>query len=313
MAFGAGLSHVDLIRSLKLLWIDPGYGLLGFRAANIAAAGELPWRLTPIDARVASRIIVDVGLLWLAVQMRRSPKALLTIALSILGFEFLFRSIYTPGLRHEGILLFLIIAVCWMDTAARPPEMRAQTGRRYALGLMPILAFQSLALLVLAARTVNHAESSSKAYGRFLRGHPEYANAILLSEPDYFMEPMPYYVKNRIFMARQNEFSPTVYFDNGTRRRRDLTLGELAARSDSLACASRSIVLMAIGKPQATGRPGEGYVAYHALFHWTGQELRDVSARYRTVADFPRSTSDEIYRVYEVRPEQACARAGRVM
>ena len=313
IGFGTQIDLLNLSRFLKSVLIDPGKGLLGFRDANIAAAGELPWRLTPISGAVASRIIVDASLAWLAFHSRRSWKALLSMAVAILVFEVLFRAIYTGGLRHEGILLFAIFSICWMDISRQPRELRPVVTRRFALGLSPLFAFQSLALLVLIHRAIRYEESGSKGYGSFLNANPRYNNAILASEPDYFMESMPFYVKNRIYMPRQREFSRAVYFDQGKRRQKDLTLSQLTAISDSVACAEKSILLLAIGKPQPTGRPGEGYVAYHALFHWPPEETRPVVPESPMVADFPRATSDEVYQVYEIDPVKACARRRGVM
>jgi hypothetical protein len=115
-------------------------------------------------------------------------------------------------------------------------------------------------------------------------------------------------VKNRIFMPRQRELTHSVYFDNGTRRQNVLTLTELAGVSDSVACAERVPVLLAIALPRPSDRPGEAAVAYRAVFRWTDPEWADFRASFPTVAEFPRATSDEVYRVYEVDPTKACAR-----
>ena len=299
---------LELDGILRSILIDPGKGLLGFRDANIAATGEYPWRMTPFRPDVASRILVNAALIWLAFSMRKNLRALAVIVVAILTFEIFFKHVYLGSLRHEGVVLFLILALCWIEVVTRPREIRETTGRRLAIGLLPLFAMQSLALPVLVNRTVKYPESSSRSYGEFIRSNPRYRNAILAGEPDYMMEALPYYVKNRIFMPRQRELTHSVYFDNGTRRQNVLTLTELARVSDSVACAERVPVLLAIALPRPSDRPGEAAVAYRAVFRWTDPEWADFRASFPTVAEFPRATSDEVYRVYEVDPTKACAR-----
>ncbi|HEX6576021.1 MAG TPA: hypothetical protein VF042_13725 [Gemmatimonadaceae bacterium] len=303
MAFAMGLQNLDAMKILRTIFTDPGKALLGFNDANVAATGEYPWRMTPISPQLGSRILVDAALLWLAFHMRRSVRALAFIVVAIIAFEIVFRNVYTAGLRHEGLLLFLIFGFCWMDAESRPTELRAVTSRRLATGLLPLFVMQSLALPILVHRAVRYPQSVSKNYGSFLRSHREFNNAILAAEPDFLMEAMPYYVGNRIYMPRQREFSRVVLFDKGARRQKILTLSELAARMDSVACAERAPVLLAMGKPAASTREGEAPVPYDALFRWTKDEMRALRERYPVVANFPRATTDEIYRVYLVNPE----------
>ena len=298
MAWAVSLGTLDYGKVVKSILMDPGKGLLGHKTTSITAVSELPWRLAGIDSAIASRIIVDLCIAWLFWSLRKHGRALITLAVAIIGFEIFFRNIYTAGLRHEGILLFLIFSICWMETE------RANDSPRIALGLLPFFALQAIALVFLVHRAIAYPESSSKAYGEFIRGNPRYANAILMSEPDYLMESLPYYVPNPIFMPRQSELTDHVYFGTTGRRRADLTLAQLMTTADSVSCAAKRPVLLAIGYPLFQYQPaGVGYPLYRGLtFTWVEADWVRLGAR-RPVASFPIATSDEFYRVYEIAPK----------
>jgi hypothetical protein len=305
MAWALSLSSLDYGKALRSVLSDPGKSLLGYRDANIAGTEEFPWRLTGIDGRVAARIIVDLSLAWLAWSLRRSWRALAALVLAVLGFAFVFRVAYTAGLRHEGLVLFLILSVCWLAVIRERHDKT--TSKRVAFGLLPLFALQSLALPIVVQRTIRYPESSSKAFAGFIRSNPAYRDAILMAEPDYMMEALPYYVGNPVFMPRQREFSPRVYFDKGARRRLNLSLGELTATADSVACTKKKRVLLAIQYPEFQYRPnGEAHPNYRGtLFTWSEndwQKLRQRQPAGRPIAIFPRATSDEIYAVYEIDP-----------
>ncbi len=294
MVWGSTVVSLDMSKILRAVVIDPGKGLMGYRDANIAAAGEYPWRLVGVNPAVASRLIVDAVLLWLLWSLRRNLKAIVAIFIAIVAFEIVFRAIYTAAPRHEGVLVFLLIAICWITAADSPAKLTAATR-----GLFPLLAFQALALPIMAQRVIRYDESSSRDYAEFIESNARYRDAILVSEPDYFMEPMRYYVKNRIYMARQGEFASRAYF--GERRARFFSLGQVQAAAESLACRYQTPILVAIGTRDFRGRAsGWREVAYRAKFTWTPEERQRFGAAAKKVAFFTRATSDEVYEIYEI-------------
>ena len=77
--------------------------------------------------------------------------------------------------------------------------------------------------------------------------------------------------------------------------------------ADSVACAKKKSVLLAIEYPEFQYRPkGEAHPNYRGtVFTWSEsdwQQLRQRQPGQRPVALFPRATSDEIYAVYEIDP-----------
>ncbi|HEY0243839.1 MAG TPA: hypothetical protein VGC52_14340 [Gemmatimonadaceae bacterium] len=292
LAWAAGLESLSLRKILAAIFVDPGLGLRGVRDANIAAVSEYPWHLLGMEGAWPSRIMVDVSLAWLAWCLRRNLRALLAVAVTVVGYSIFFRNIYGAGLRHEGIVLFVIFAICWIDQARAP-------NRAISLGLLPLFALQALALPVLIHRTQKYRESNSKAFAEFIRANPRYESAVLMSEPDYMMESMPYYVGNPVFMPRQAEFASRVFFDRTGRRKADMTLADLLSAADRVSCDRRQPVLLAIGYPEIASHPqGKEYPLYRGLtFTWDAESKARLGP---PVARFPEATTDELYAVYEV-------------
>lgn len=287
---------------LATIFTDPGVALRGVYWSDIAASGELPWRVLRITTNI-TRVIVDAALLWLLWNFRKDWRSLAAIIVTVLGFEVLFRNVYSGALRHEGVILFLLFSIGWLAIVrAREKGTDTLAPRRIAIALLPLFAFQTLAFPVLIQRYWRYRESNSKAYAAFIKSHPQYTTAILMSEPDYMMEPMPYYLSNPVFMPRQREFAYRVYFDTGQKRQSKLSLTQLAGIADSVSCVYKAPVLLAISdrnfETSPTGFDTPQYKG--TVFYWSGPEWRKFQAAAPLVASFPRATTDEIYGVHEV-------------
>lgn len=304
MAFAFSLSKLEPRQLARVLVSDPGQSLSGVLRSGITAAGELPWSRIGLNPETVSRILTDIAILGVAWGLRKNKACLAGMVLAIFGFEIIFRLVYVGALRHEGFLAFLLISLTWIactehGTTAAPGERRAM-----ALGLLPLLITQTLALPVVARRDMMHPESSSKAFGALIRQTPRYRDAIIVGEPDYMMEAMPYYAPNRVFMARQGEFHYRVFFDRGIRRKLDLNLGNLIGVADSLSCASGQPVLLAVGYLTLMYHSaGEAHPRYPGtVFRWNAAERARLFTRGKLVAAFAGATTDENYRVFEIAP-----------
>jgi hypothetical protein len=232
---------------------------------------------------------------------------------AIIGYSILFRGAYTPALRHEGVLFFVLVSLCWI-AATEPGDTSTPAGRKsLALGMLPLLAFQTLTLPVVARRYIVHPLSSSKLFANLINSSPKYREAILMSEPDYNLETMPYYVTNPVYMPRQREFHYRVYWDRGPRRQQDLSLGQLVNIADSVGCANSRPVLLAITYRQViTDTAGSTRLPYRpAIFRWNQTDRALLMSRSRRVMSFL-AAADEDYYIFEfpVRKTPACRTTG---
>ena len=302
MAFAPDIGSIDFGALLRKVLRDPGASLAGSNHADVGASGDLPWRLLGIDHDIASRVFVDIALLWLAWSLRRNKACLVGMLIAIVGFSVLFRGAYTGALRHEGVLFFLLMSLCW--TACTEPDESSTPDRRRAIafGMLPLLVTQTLAFPVLARRMFVHPESSSKLFAGLIQRTPRYHDAILMSEPDYNLESMPYYVSNPVYMPRQHDFHYRVYFDR-VKRQQHFTLGDLVHVADSVTCATGRPALVAIGhKKVFKDSAGVAHLAYRgAEFVWDQSDKTNLFTRGRRVASFEKAT-DENYEVFEIAP-----------
>ena len=301
MAWAFTGREFDTGHVLRTIFSDPGVGLRGVFGADLVASGEFPWRYLHVEPALASRVIVDVVLLWLLRSIIRRRVHFAAMVMTIVGFELLFREVYSGALRHEAVIAFLLFAICWLAVDENPD---AALRRRITFGLLPLFAIQSAALPFVAQRYFFKPASASKAYGKFVASRAEFRDAILMSEPDYLMEAMPYYVPNRVYMPRQREFHYRVYFDQGQKRQKVLTLTQLLDVADDVSCENRAPVLLALGNTDISWRrQAVKPVQYRgARFSWTDVERKLLRQRTALVTSFPQSISDEYYHVFLVEP-----------
>ncbi|HXV17834.1 MAG TPA: hypothetical protein VD758_13695, partial [Gemmatimonadaceae bacterium] len=313
MSYADSLHHLDLGDIAKAVFIDPALGLRGVYVADIAASSELPWTRIGIDPTVVSRVIVDLCLLAIGWGLWPSRKHFAVFVASILAFEVLLHAVYPGALRHMGIVTFLIVSICWIAIRERDETDAATFAHRVALGLLPVMIIQSIALPIAARRHLTHPASSSKALGLFIRSTPRLSNAILIGEPDLMMEALPYYVPNRVYMPRQHEYSKVVYFAKGGGHQTDLTLDGLLNAADSIGCVTQSPVLLSIGYPnfstQSSGVIRGAFNAAH--FKWTPADKTRLASRASMLGDFQDATTDENYEVFELPPLSPAACSAR--
>src|SRR5207249_12310937 len=94
-------------------------------------------------------------------------------------------------------------------------------------------------------RDWDHPLSSSKAFAAVVRSHPAYRDAIIVGEPDYLMESLPYYLSNRWYSVEEGAFVRWTHFVRG--RRDSLSLGTLLDSAETVARDTGAPVLLALG------------------------------------------------------------------
>lgn len=303
LTYAPSFSVVQASDIWRILRMDPGAALMGYKLSSITAAAELPWIRLGIDPGLASRLLVDLALLGVAWSLRHNRACLVAALLGVVSYELLFQLVYPGALRHEGIIAFLMISLVWIACAEPGRSESRVRDRSIALGLLPLLIVQTAALPVIARREIMHPASSSKAFASLIRVTPRFHNAILAGEPDYMMEPMPYYVRNQVFMPRQRRFDYRVYFDRGARRLLEMRLTDLVDVIDSLSCATGRPVLLTIGVLNlSSDSTGRAHLAYGAGISWDPAERARLLARGKLIASYNEATTDENYLVFEIPP-----------
>ncbi len=242
---------------------------------------------------------------WAYAFLLRKPTLLLALMGVLVGLQLQNDFVYPASRWHMGFVYLALVAALWMDAgtedqwAAPPGEIGkvVDFARWSRAWVVPIL-FASQVLLSFGPALADWKRpySSSFAFGEWIRARPDLHSAILVGEPDYFMEPVAYYARNPIYLAREERFGTVVSFT--ARNRRSLTLGELLETARGLRAIHGKPVLIALGHPLRQGFSlrvdfsyGKEFLASAAMVDGFVQETVEV-------ASWRDAISDERYHVY---------------
>ena len=249
--------------------------------------------------------------------------ALLVVACSGLwGLSVFFDVFYRGFYRHQGLFVCFLISLYWIMLAERGPIAQGTSQ-----AMAPAIAWHGgLALLLLSLIWTGgsklyadwrYGASASKALHGFVTSHPEYADAILIGEPDYFLESARYYLDNPVYLVRERRFGHVVRFVRSAQL--DLGMGELLCSAWQIHQREAKPVLIALGHRPAHGIPMEPNSSlqsiaypYRRSFRWTFEELLNWRRHTHLLQRFdPQVAGDESYAVYSLAqgaqaPEPPC-------
>ncbi len=142
--------------------------------------------------------------------------------------------------------------------------------------------------------------SSNKAFGEFLNRSATYHDAIIVPEPDFLLESLPYYAKNMIYLPREHRFGTTVSWT--TESNYKLSLGELLSSARDIKTRYGQPVLIVFGHLDVdTSRPGEKKHTYGKVFSWNSDDSTEFNGSTIPVVEFKSAYTNENYRVYTLR------------
>lgn len=219
--------------------------------------------------------------------------------------------VYPLDLRHQGIILGFMVSLYWMYLSAVPEAL--QTPRilgRWLQRLCVIALFVAFPIIFghqvyKAYRAVTseffEQRSSNRDFARFIEANPGFRDAIVIAEPEYMVEALPYYRDNLIYLARESRFGTFFRFTSANRAY--LSLGELLAVSRTLGEQSRKPVLIVLAKDLTDIDGAEAreieYLNFRK-FERTASATLDFAASTRKIAEFNSAKTDENFSVYEL-------------
>jgi hypothetical protein len=249
--------------------------------------------------------VVTAALVYLAVfGLVRSPRLFVVAIGAQVAFGVFFRTVYPGAYRHQGLFLVFLVFLYWLFIEASHKDNTAKLRKVFFnIGLY-------FAVAMLIAGNIDRARilwtdvrvklSSSKALGSFLSSSEFYRDAIIVPEPDYLLEPLPYYAKNEMYLARESRFGTTVSFTTEAATR--LSLGELLSVARTIKSRYGRSVLIVLGHGDFDKyESGVRKFSYNKVFSWDTSESEDFNKSTTFVREFKGAYSDENYRVYSVR------------
>ena len=255
----------------------------------------------------------DVVLWGLIAGLLIRPHIALALFVGLVVVGTFFSVVYEGKLRHQGIFLVFMLTLYWIVYPSITPTTAPLSRRRQQplqllyhacvyIVLPAILAIQLIGAVNKISEDLRREKSSNKAFASFLIAHAEYRNAIILGEPDYALESLPYYAPNRIYIPREDRFGKRVTWTTVSKTR--LSLGELLHTAQQLNKTHRVPVLIALGHlallHQPCQQPAEIAYSYNKTFTWSCQELTTFHSHTTPVASFTDASGDENYAIYRL-------------
>ncbi|WP_050425710.1 hypothetical protein [Bradyrhizobium tropiciagri] len=282
-------SHASPLAAAVLSLVNPGATSLGALFANLLTS-------------IAGSVLLFGATLGL---LSRRPAFLAAIAALLLTSLF-FAVAANGAYRHAAVWLCFLIALYWIGwgriTAATSASRAWHDRLLPAVGrvsLLLVLAIQSAAGindLRSAARGI--VASRSADLGRLIASRPDLANAIILSEPEYLVEALPYYVKNPLYLARDRKLGSVVIFSR--KGRMDSDLGETLRLARELRDTRGAPVIILLAYrldemvPDRIHDEGEDWRTFRA----SDAQVSDFRAATTLIRRFDPAKTDESFDVY---------------
>ncbi len=237
----------------------------------------------------------------------RSPAAFLTGAGVLMIFKLFYLLVYPGGYRHQGLLLVFLLTLYWLVAAGRGgawPEKWSLI-RRVADIAARIGGIAFILLLALQlAHSGRHMEAAMRGipYSRVhdlanLLEREGLTEATVMSQPDVFAEPLPYYAGNPVWLLREQKYGTVVRFTNHARL--DQSLDDILNDARRIAGETgKPVVILLKYHLDGTAPPrryAEGYLGH--FYSDPDQERRFLGAT-RRIARFEPAITDESYDVY---------------
>jgi hypothetical protein len=239
----------------------------------------------------------------------RSPGALIASVASLIGLSILFTVVYQGRYRHEALWLVFLVTMYWITLTRGAnkqyrfpdrlePSVKIVSRTGWAL-LILLLALQVPDGMKAIADVAfgSPPNSQSREFAAFVVKQPQFKNAIIIADPDFLLEPLPYYLPNRTYLMREQRFGTIVIFTKKALLR--LTLDDMLASARELQTNSGEPILILVRTKLNPSDPGrivkEGYNWTLVL---TPEQVRRFLGATRMLASFSPSEQDESFDVY---------------
>jgi len=223
----------------------------------------------------------------------RRPFALGIVVLSIIGISLTFQLFYPfYGHYHENSAYLLMLFAYWESIDIHYKNL----SKKLINGLFMLIF---VAQIIMACHSIKiefmHEYSSSRALAHWIKMQPSEKNYVLIGEPDWLLESLPYYVPNDIYVPREKQFTKCVHWTIANKK--DFSLVEFLQTAENLKKHGRN-VLMVMGDKLSMEGPFEIKGTYnYRVFRYSPESLRQWNQKTVKVAEF-RQSLNENYDAY---------------
>lgn len=294
----AGDAASRLARSL-LLPASTFWELVG----NGLPAARRMWSLWPEYYPLISQVLMSVVCFGSALGLVRRPAAVLAAWVALLGLSVLFATLYPGSYRHQGLWLVFLVSLYWIvgrdaGAAITPAMARLRAFGTVCFALLLVLQVPVGLQQAVPIASGSRPESRSRELAELIRAAPSLQQATILADPDYLVEPLPYYLPNRTWLPREQRFGDVVRFTSDARL--SLSLRDILDDARRLRAETRQPVVILLHERLDSSSPVRLIREGYNWQLWTSPaQVREFLAATRVMARYePSCCNDESYDVY---------------
>ena len=250
-----------------------------------------------------SQVLMSAVLIGSAFGLSHRPAAMLATWSALFGFSIFFALVYPGFYRHQGLWLVFLVCMYWIVGRDEPADAAPAIQKLRGIGMACFTALLVLQIAiglhkVLPIASGSEPESRSRELARLIEQVPELRDATILSDPDYLVEPLAYYLPNRTYLLREQKFGNVVRFTRNARLA--LFLQDVLDDARRVRSMTKQPVVILLHEPLDPSGPVR---AIHEGYNWqlwtSPEQVRTFMSSTRHIARFdPVCCNDESYDVY---------------
>ena len=235
---------------------NPGVNFRGFL---------LPWAFYQAHWSLLIDAATSLLLFGSTLGLVRRPGAFLAAFGTLIAFSLLFALVHPGSYRQYAVWLSFLISLYWIcwDTPMwmnvekptalrRTPSVLASLGSIMFVFLLGIQGVGGLLDVKNAVYGDDLPRSRSADFAAFLAARPDLRDAVLIADPDYMLEPLSYYLKNKTYLMRQQRYGDLPTFTKNARL--NLELGDILQAARTIHESSgKPIVILLLQRLDETG------------------------------------------------------------
>ena len=266
-----------------------------------------PVSFAQVGLHFAGSILVFCCLLGLI----NRPSAFAAALAALVGLSLFFELVYPGSYRHKQLSVIFLITMYWMSKSPSVHNIallhkvpKKASSWLTELGGASLVLYLILQLIGNIGTVHNEhnifadiPESQSRHFADFINSSPNYHDAIIIADPDFLVESMPYYVTNQTYIIRENRWGKFSYFKKVAQQ--SLTLRNILDTAITLHQEKKKPVLIVMAKVLYTSMPEENISEnYNQDLHILPADADYFLHNTTLVQKRIRTTCDESYDVY---------------
>lgn len=239
----------------------------------------------------------------------RRPAALTAALAALIANSLFFTVIYPGQYRHQALWLVFLTMMYWIvRTPGTGPEIAVPQRRRTVVDGITTIGFAAfVALLALQVPSGvgavvdlvrgDQPTSQSRDLARLIAADPRLRDAVVMADPDFFIESVPYYVDNPTYLIRQQRFGRYAAFT--TKARLDLSLADILDTAQATSARTRRpVIILLAQRLDPSAPPARIAEGYNWTLTTTPVQVRAFQAGTVLLASFGAARSLETFDVY---------------